>query len=226
MNIYTLKKVSSFEDLKDFNGFLLEKKNKGNMPRSLEELLEVAIEEKLFMIEDKATNEVVAVSATFRHFDILMEFGAIRATVNGFGFQKVLMSAQVINEVLFDPEFQEIYCTVLPQNTDSVGSIEGAGFVKWGDPNPKLILEKLKSAEQASRSPDVLFYHIPREQLNQIVQKSAEKLLSVDGKVISHRSNGEKCKVELDLASLRKSYKPAVVKLANGQVTFSGLLEN
>ena len=222
MEIFTVKRSKSYDDLDRIDDFLEATRNENNIVRPLKQMLKVAKDQKLFYIERANSRKIVAISATFRHFEgEFMELGATRVIANGYGFQKLLMGVRIVNEAFFDPEFEELYCTVVPDNIPSIKGIVASGFEKWESPSPKLVEEKKRISLAANRTTQADFYRIPTAKMDKKVQQSALLLLTKENEIIQHRSGEKSCRVTFDIAVMKPPYRDLMEQLAIGEILFS-----
>jgi hypothetical protein len=223
---FTVRHATS-RDLQRVLAFYEKHKNPGNSPRS-KDVLHGALnnDRKLLVAEvgSGATAEIIAASAVFSHLDgRFREVGATRVVANGFGLQILLYSVSVVHEVLLDPQFEEIYCTVIRENAVSIHNIEKSGFVPWLNPDADLRQEKARIAKLTDRPADVAFFRLPPEAYSplaaNLLRYESEACLrcrSHDQTVGAHTLR-EGCDVGLALRiESLLYYREAVIELAHG----------
>ncbi len=183
---------------------------------------------KLFVVERaEGAAELVAATAVFSHLaGKFRELGATRVVETGFGLQRLLASVRIVHEILMEPEFEELYCTVIPGNSASIHNIEKSLFVQWDDPDSELVREKARLAELAERSADVLYFRLPSEAFSFHAQKLLEyeskprlrRKRSATGGHAQNATRSAEMGLVLKLESLMY-YRPVVVDLARPMST-------
>ncbi len=149
-------------------------RNQFNRERNPLSLIESIERNSVIAVLDNK-NDIHAVSLTLHfHYDLHIEFGATRVTLNGFGLQPIMYYLQYLYAYYYDKPRGRIFAITDNENLGSAKNI-GRSFFRPLVPDENFLKEI--SYQKASSSK--LFYEIPEDRYDAIAACAALKLRTI-----------------------------------------------